>query len=187
MSYWTHINGTMTVNLHKREIIKRLGTPFTWEDMYGSDKFEKTIAKIFYKGKRFKLRENKLYKKFRQAKSRYLHSKAERKYWCESNPIPKGSEGSIQYEIKRKGKYNTVYFHGDLRDFWETQPILDWVDRLSESEDNFENVILECGIDINLEGVAPYRFERNGYKSETWWSEYRMITEKEYEKRIKAK
>lgn len=185
MSYWTHVNGEMTlVNIKPKEIRKILGTPYDWCDMYGKDVVQNVLGKLFYKGKTFKVRRNKIFNELVNFEHKIAYKRADKKFFYKDNPIPAGSEGSILYKISkhRKGIYK-VTFNGDLRDFWEYKSILKWIDGLSKVEDEWEECICECEVNVYMEGIAPYLFYRNSYETNgNHWDENRIITASDYEK-----
>lgn len=71
--------------------------------------------------------------------------------------VPCGSEGSVQYEIVKTRKNNSlswglVYIHGDLRDYDNPHEILKWLQRACRGT----FIVRGCAVKVAVEGVSSW-------------------------------
>lgn len=109
---------------------------------------------------------------------------------CNAVKLPTGSEGSITYHIidmtdysifthKRKQKYITeldkrfftigIIFHGNLRDYWNDEKLLDWVNSLQNIFPTHLEIrgILKEGL-FNIESPDNYYILKYDYLEMNW-------------------
>lgn len=75
--------------------------------------------------------------------------------------VPCGSEGSVQYGIRRTGDDNSmawglVYVWGDLRDYENVQEVYGWLKRACE-----ERLIRGCSVKVDVEYQKSYVIYNN--------------------------
>ena len=105
----------------------------------------------------------------------------------EDNPIPCGSEGCLQYTIDED--VCEIRFHGSLRDYFDYNEILSWVQRLSDINENdgFDDCIHHAEVELSI-GEPPHQFVYDGFATNgEWWTEYRVIPQKEYEELTRSR
>ena len=107
----------------------------------------------------------------------YIHENG----FPKDNPIPSGSEGSLNYKISKD--CTKIFISGSIRSSMCYESILDWVLRLSElDEDGFDKNISFARMQLTI-GEPLNIFIYQGFLTNgEYWEHYRKIPQKVYEK-----